>query len=330
MNESDRYSRQSRLQQIGSAGQQKLKDSSVLIVGAGGLGCQVAAQLAGAGVGHITVVDHDSVALSNIHRQVLFREQDVGLPKATVVARELAAINSTVEVSAVRQKLSPANVAQLLRDVSAVVDAGDNFALSYLLSDACKDKLPLVSASVNQTFGYVGVFCGELGNQAPSYRAAFPQIPLQQQSCDLVGVTGPGVGVIASLQAQETLKVLLGDAAQLRGKLLYLDVWSYAQHIVDLSGAVETENQISLIDVGHLRASDAVLDVRDQPEIDSEPQPFRTSLQIPLAELEQEEHLLPQSGRIVCCCQSGQRALLAAQKLSARGFTDLAVVLSAA
>ena len=326
----DRYSRQQLIRQIGVVGQRKLGNSRVLIVGAGGLGCQVAAQLAGAGVGHLTIVDHDDVALSNLHRQILFREPDVGQSKSAVAARELIAINSDIVVQAMSVKLSPANVAQLVRDSSLVVDAGDNFALSYLLSDACAHKIPLVAASVNRTFGYVGVFCGNAANPAPSFRAAFPKLPQQLQSCELVGVTGPGVGVIASLQAQETLKVLLDDPAQLRGKLLYMDLWNYAQHLVDFSTAAEPQIRVTLIAPDQLNDTDIVVDVRDRQEIELQQQPFATSLQIPVNELDTQLHRLPGEGRIVCCCQSGQRALLAAQKLSENDFSELAVVLPSA
>ena len=329
MNDSTRYSRQTQLQQIGTAGQQTFRQSSVLIVGAGGLGCQVAAQLAGAGIGQLRIVDHDMVVLSNLHRQILFREADVGKPKAEAAARELAAINSEIEINAAAARLSPANVANLINGVDAVVDAADNHAASYVLSDACLERsIPLISASVNQTFGYLGVFCGSADQPAPSYRAVFPRLPVTQQSCDLAGVTGPGVGVIAGLQAQETLKVLLNDPARLSQQLLYLDLWNYTQHRVMFSNAEEPEdNAVALITAAEINPHDHVIDVRTADEIREQPQHFPVEFQIPLLSLESGLDRLPAEGRIVCACRSGQRAIVAGQQLLDHGFSRVAAVL---
>ena len=329
MSEFDRYSRQLLVGQIGEHGQRQIAKATVLIIGTGGLGCQVAAQLAGAGVGDIRIVDHDVVSLSNLHRQVLFRETDLGQSKARVAAREMCAINTQIKVSAIEARLGIDNVKKLIKPVDLVVDAADNFATSYLLSDACLEQgKPMLSASVNRTFGYLGVFCGSEKRNAPSMRAVFPKLPLSQQSCSTVGVTGPSVGIIASLQAQEALKVLLDDEQQLLGKLLYCDLWNYKQHIIDFSGATEPEtSRVELINAAQILQSDTVIDVRSPDEITNSRQTFRVDQQIPLANLVDRITTLPNSPRIVLACQTGQRALMGAQQLLDQGYQNIAVVL---
>jgi molybdopterin/thiamine biosynthesis adenylyltransferase/rhodanese-related sulfurtransferase len=329
MSEFERYSRQTLVKQVGLAGQEKLATAKVLIIGAGGLGCQVAAQLAGAGVGNLFIIDHDTVALSNLHRQILFREADIGKDKATVAKRELQAINSSISISALPARLSVSNVNDLIHGVDLVIDAADNFATSYLLSDAClTQRIALLSASVNRSFGYLGVFCGTAQKSAPSLRALFPKLPNEQLSCDTVGVTGPSVGVIASLQAQEAIKVLIGDAHQLFGKLLYVDLWNYNFHCIDFNGANEpTTAQIEMVGADKLLASDLVVDVRNPEELAAEPQPFRVDLTIPLSELAARLAEIPESARIVCVCKSGQRALIAAQQLLHSGHLSVAALL---
>ena len=329
MSEFERYSRQILVKQVGLAGQQKLAAAKVLIVGAGGLGCQVAAQLAGAGVANLVIIDHDTVALSNLHRQILFREADIGEDKAMVAQRELQAINSSINISALPARLSVNNVNDLIRGVDLVIDAADNFAASYLLSDACLAQgIPLLSASVNRSFGYLGIFCGTQQKPAPSLRALFPKLPNEQLSCDTVGVTGPSVGVIASLQAQEAIKVLVDDTKQLSGKLLYVDLWNYNFHCVDFNGANEPATaQIEMVGADKLLESDLVIDVRNPGELAAEPQPFTVHLTIPLPELAQRLAEIPQSARIVCACKSGQRALIAAQQLLQDGHQSVAALL---
>ena len=317
------------LEQIGDAGQARLAASKVIIVGIGGLGCQVAAQLAGAGVGKLILIDHDVVEESNLHRQILFREADIGTPKALAGQRELAAINSGIEIIARQIRVGVENVGTLTSGVNLVVDAADNFATSYLLSDAClQSGTPLLSASVNRSFGYVGIFCGTHKSPAPSYRALFPKLPGQQLDCNTVGVTGPAVGMIASLQAQEALKVLIDDEHQLLGKLLYADLWQYRLHTVNFQQAPEPEAaQVTLISTQQITADDFVIDVRGADEISVSPQSVAVQIEIPLPELAARILELPPSKRLVCVCQSGQRALIAAQQLIDFGHGSVAALL---
>lgn len=317
-----RYVRQIQLSEIGPLGQSVLANAHVVIVGAGGLGCTVAVQLAGAGVGHITVVDHDTIDVSNLHRQVLFREADIGLYKAEVAQRELQALNSSIKIQSHVARLSPSNALELCKNADLLIDAADNFAVSYLLSDV-GDRIekPLLSASINKTFGYLGLF----GNGAPNLRAVFPRLPQEQINCETAGVTGPGVGIIASLQAQEAIKCLLG-VATLQGKLLYYDVWQFQQHLIDVANADIGSHRLALIGTGELRSADYIIDVRNTDEIETAPHAFSVDQHIPLIDILATPPVLPET-RVVFVCRSGQRAMLAAQRAIDHGHSQVAALL---
>lgn len=328
----DRYSRQILVPQIGDQGQRTLSDASVVLIGAGGLGCTVGAHLAGAGVGSIHVMDHDQIELSNLNRQILFREDDIGSSKAAVAARELSAINADINITHSANRLSLANVSEQIAKADLVIDAADNFATSYILSDACHcTTTPLLSASVNRAYGYVGGFCADLKNKRPSFRALFPKLPEQQTSCDLVGVTGPSVGVVGSIQAQEAIKMLLNDPNALFSKIVYVNLWNYAMHTVDFIQASEPSNaQVSLIQASQLTALDYVVDVRTADEIAEKPQTFTVDECISMdkvAELSSKPSDEVRNRRIVTACQSGQRALIAAQVLVNSGFKEVAAII---
>lgn len=322
-----RYSRQTLVEQFGLQGQEALSRARVLIVGAGGLGCTVGAQLAGAGVSQISIVDHDTIDLSNLHRQVLFRESDVGQAKANIAAQQMMGINSEISVTAINARLSPSNVSQLCKNMDVVIDAADNFATSYLLSDSCMNlNVPLLTASVNRTFGYVGQFCSSQEKTLPSLRAAFPKLPKEQTNCDTVGVTGPSVGVIASIQSQEAIKIIIGDDSQLAGKLLYLDLWHYSQHIIDFSDAPEPKHSlIELISETDISNDDLIFDVRSEQEIIDTPLPFENVLTIVSFPVSPDKKT--NNKRIICACKSGQRAFAKAQTLIDQGYKNVAALM---
>ncbi len=324
-----RYQRQQQVKQLSGDAQQALAEAHVLIVGAGGLGSPSSLFLAGAGVGEITLVDHDTVSLSNLHRQILFQENDIRSSKVETAKARLSALNSEIKVNAVNERLSVSNVDALVSRATIVIDAADSFFVSYLLSDACaKQVKPLVTASVLTTHGYLGVFCGD---SAPSLRAVFPSPSAQAASCDTAGVTGPSVGIIASYQAQEALKVIVNDQAQLSGKLMYLDLWDYSQNIIDFNGASEPDSKAAMIAFASISESDVVLDVRSEIEFIEQPSSRHAkalkTLNVALDQLSERQAALPSGRRIVCVCKSGQRALNAAYWLLSNGYQNVAVSL---
>jgi adenylyltransferase/sulfurtransferase len=210
MNEQTRYSRQSLLPPIGSAGQRRIGHSRVLCVGAGGLGCAVLPYLAGAGVGHITVIDADRVDVSNLQRQVLFTEADTGQPKAERAAAHLADLNSEITVRAMTERLDAGNIQRLFEDHDVIVDGSDNFDTKFLIGDASlKFGVPVVYGSTVGLEAQVTVLDPDRG---PCLRCLFPHPPDGWvPNCAEAGVLGPLVGIAGAVQATETLKLLACD-----------------------------------------------------------------------------------------------------------------------
>ncbi|MGQ9735301.1 MAG: HesA/MoeB/ThiF family protein [Thermaceae bacterium] len=223
-----RYHRQMILPQVGPEGQARLKASSVLVVGAGGLGVPVLMYLVAAGVGRVGIVEMDQVELSNLHRQVLYTAQDVGRPKVEVAAERLRALNPHVQVEGFPVRLTSENALEILRPFDLIVDASDNFPTRYLVNDAAVllDK-PLVYGAIYQFEGQVAVFHHRTkeGRMGPCYRCLFPKPPPPGSvpSCAEAGVFGVLPAVVGSLMAAEALKVLLGIGEPLAGYLLLYD-----------------------------------------------------------------------------------------------------------
>lgn len=223
----ERYARHLRLPQVGMAGQQRLARSTVLLVGAGGLGSPAAFYLAAAGVGRLLLVDDDVVDRSNLQRQILHTDAAIGSPKVLSAARALAALNPRVAVQPLQERITAANVERLLASADVVVDGADNFPTRYLLSDACvRLGKPLVYGAVHRFEGQVSVFdAGRRRGSSPCYRCLFPLPPAAEDApnCAVAGVLGVLPGVIGLLQATETLKLLLGIGESLDGRLLHFD-----------------------------------------------------------------------------------------------------------
>ena len=228
MSELDRYSRQTLLPEIGSAGQERLLASSVAVVGCGALGSVITSSLVRAGVGRVRIVDRDYIELNNLQRQILFNEEDVArrLPKAIAAAEKLSKVNSQVVVEPVVVDVNPDNVERLISDVDLVLDGTDNFEIRYLLNDACtKHDVPWVYGGVVATYGMIGAIVPHL---TPCFRCFLPDkpVPGSTPTCDTVGVLGSAVNVVASLEVVEGLKILMGKEKELYGELLYIDVWT--------------------------------------------------------------------------------------------------------
>ncbi|MFO0745651.1 MAG: molybdopterin-synthase adenylyltransferase MoeB [Myxococcota bacterium] len=219
-----RYSRQTILPQIGEAGQAKLLNSKVLVVGAGGLGSPTALYLAAAGIGTIGIVDNDKADKSNLQRQILHDETTVGVAKVKSAEQRLRALNSDVTIKTYDTRLDSSNVLDIFKGYDVIVDGTDNFPTRYLINDACVFlKIPNVHGSIYHFDGQVAVFNHDGG---PCYRCLYPEPPPPElaPSCAEAGVIGAICGVIGSLQAVETLKVLLGFGDVLKGRILSVDL----------------------------------------------------------------------------------------------------------
>ena len=219
-----RYSRHIFLDDIGIEGQQKLLASHALIIGAGGLGSPVALYLGSAGVGHITVVDHDTVDATNLQRQIAHTLADVGQPKAQSIQQSIAAINPDVEVTAITQRADDTQLNEWVQKTDVVLDCTDNFATRHAINRACvRHRKPLVSGAAIRFDGQVTVY-DPRDAQSPCYACVFPETDtLEETQCATMGVFAPLVGIIGSVQAAEALKLLMGVGLTLTGRLLMLD-----------------------------------------------------------------------------------------------------------
>lgn len=221
-----RYSRQIMLPDVDIAGQERFLQARVLLIGAGGLGCPVAAYLAAAGVGQLIVVDDDEVELSNLQRQILHGDGDIGVAKVESLAASLALINSDCRVVALQQRCDKALLQRLLSEVDLVIDACDNFATRFLLNrEAVAAAVPLVSGAAITWQGQVSVFAGHEVDQ-PCYQCLYQPQAQTENTCAHNGVLAPVVGVIGSLMATEALKVLLDQDSSLLGRL---QIWDAKQ-----------------------------------------------------------------------------------------------------
>jgi len=216
-----RYARHLVLPGVGQEGQEKLKASRVLVVGAGGLGSPVLYYLAAAGVGRLGVVEDDRVDLSNLNRQILYTEADVGRPKAEVARERLLALNPHIEVVAYPERFTASLAKRLVPEYDLLIDASDNFPTRYLANDAAVlfDR-PLVHGSIYRFEGQVSVFHYQGG---PCYRCLFKKPPPRQPACSEAGVLGVLPGVVGALMAAEAIKVLLELGEVLSGTLLFYD-----------------------------------------------------------------------------------------------------------
>ncbi len=222
----DRYARHIVLREVGGMGQQKLLNSKVLVVGAGGLGSPLVLYLAAAGVGTIGVVDDDHVDLSNLQRQIAHGVADIGTEKVLSIQNAVAEINPDIKVVPHAKRLTAENVESLFADYDLIADGSDNFETRFLINDACFFlKKPLVSAAMLQFEGQLSTYKAYLGDPNPCYRCIFPAPPPPDvaRTCGEAGVLGALAGTMGSLQAVEVLKELLDIGESMSGQLLIYD-----------------------------------------------------------------------------------------------------------
>lgn len=347
-----RYTRHIQLPQVGASGQLRLKQSSVLVIGCGGLGSSLLLYLAAAGVGRMTIVDGDRVELSNLQRQIVYTEQDLGHPKASTTGRHLRARNSSVDVQVIDRAFSNAIGEALIRNHDLIIDCTDNFATRYLINDLCVQwQKPWIFASVYQFSGQCALFVPG----GACFRCLFPEPPRNVPDCNAAGVLGVLPGMVGTFQANEAVKYLVGLPTPLSNNLLLIEALDLEFRRIQLQShpdcracgnptepeppshtcrAVSSTELPASTDESLLvspeqfnqdrdNASTLILDVRSDEE--------RRAFHIggdhlalgklsKLVELDEAATYFPDQIKIICYCQSGQRSLEAAQQLRMAGF----------
>jgi len=340
-----RYTRQISLAEVGLAGQEKLKRAKVLVIGAGGLGCPILQYLTGAGVGMLGIVDFDEVEKTNLHRQVLYSNADVGRKKAEVAAEKLRLVNDLITINLFILKLDYSNASDLFSQYDIIVDGTDNFACRYIVNDICieLDK-PFVYGAIYKFEGQVSVFNYKNG---PTYRCLFPNTPSPNASpnCSEIGVLPALPGIIGLLMTNEVLKIILELGDVLSGQLLQFNSLNTSATFIKFERKINTtvmmKNSSSYssfdlheYELQHYQEVDSsnlnelktnyhyFLDVREKWE---NPQLSATNfIQIPLDQLEQRLIEIPRDKQILVCCQSGGRSKIAIHLLSKyHNYTNL-------
>jgi sulfur-carrier protein adenylyltransferase/sulfurtransferase len=336
------YSRQMALKEVGRAGQERLRASRVLIVGCGGLGVPVITYLAGAGVGRLDLVDADRLEASNLHRQTLYAHCDVGAPKAELAAARVRALNPEVHALAHVVRLTAENAAALIDSCDLVIDCSDNFATRFVLNDVCMQlQKPVILASVYQYEGQLQVVRAEA--QAACLRCVWPEATRDGLigNCAQAGVLGPVPGVLGSMQALEALKLILDLPGQLGNEVLVVNLLSMSSTKLRTKRAAEccgrgcvhinipqeesTMDEESL-EVAFTSLDDAteqgfvVVDVREPQELQAWPTPCKSARHIPMRTLLYGDSGLDVDGKYLLVCAVGQRSLVAASELRARGM----------
>lgn len=229
----ERYSRQIMLDGVGDKGQRRLAGASVLIVGLGGLGAPVASYLTGAGVGRIGLCDKDTVSLSNLQRQILYTEADLGQPKCECALRRLQAMSSQTAFDLHPDGLTPGNAADIISGYDLVVDCCDNFATRYLIDDVCRETgRRWIFGSIGEFNGYVGVFGGRSGAKFTDLFA--DRETLSARPAAAAGVLGPVPGVVGAIEASEALKTIVGIGETLDGRLFCINLLTLESNIINI------------------------------------------------------------------------------------------------
>ncbi len=331
---SQRYDRHIILKEFGAEAQQRLSDASVLVVGAGGLGIPVLTYLNAMGVGTLGMVDNDQVSLSNLHRQVLYNEDDVGRKKVTAAVRKLTAQNRETNLRAHDTFLTRDNALDIIAEYDVVVDASDNFPTRYLVNDSCVIlKKPFVYGALHGFEGQVSVFNYKNG---PTYRCLFPDMPGADEvpNCNEHGVLGIVPGIVGNLQALETVKVLTGVGQPLSGKLLLFN--GLANSFQKIKFSVNPQNtkikglranydfscdlavqSISAPDFEELLKKESLQIIDVRTAIEYKESHINGVRHLPLSELESGRVEFDVKGKAYVLCQSGvrsQKAIVLLQK----------------
>jgi sulfur-carrier protein adenylyltransferase/sulfurtransferase len=351
----NRYDRQIRLLGFGDVSQEKILKSKVLVIGAGALGCPVLSYLAGAGLGQIGIVDGDKIDLSNLHRQTLYAENEIGKSKAEVARTKLMALNSEIQIEVFPQFLNAENIQEIASNYDILIDGTDNFPTRYLVNDYCvlKGKVN-VHGSIQQYSGQVSVFnyLNKDGFRGPNYRDLFPHAPHPSEvvSCAEGGVIGALPGIIGAMMALETIKIITGIGEVLTGRIYQYDGLSAQSQLLTFAAdtdnpltglnptqfdlidyadfcGLKEERKMKSIDVFELKAwmdsgeDFQLIDVREIFEF--EEANIGADL-IPLGEIPTRHHEISKDKKVVIHCKMGGRSSNAIQYLEQNhGFQNL-------
>ncbi|MFN8238418.1 MAG: molybdopterin-synthase adenylyltransferase MoeB [Chitinophagales bacterium] len=339
--EQQRYARHIAIPAVGLQGQELLKQAKVLVIGCGGLGCPLLQYLVAAGVGTIGIVDDDVVSLSNLQRQILFTSEDIGRQKVEVAKRKLSQLNPQIRIDVFAERLTSANALRLFEGYDIICDGTDNFPTRYLVNDACvlAGKIN-VFAAVNRFEGQVAVFNYY---SKINYRDLFPQPPDPEevQNCAEAGVLGTMCGIIATVQANEVIKIIIGIGDVLDGKLLRLDGLSLVQSVftipknpdvvidalIDYQLFCKTQpSAVKEITPDELQK---LLDNKDDIQLIDVREPYEHEMQdiggelMPMHTIMSNQHKISKEKPVVIYCKSGVRSANVIRNLENAGFTNL-------
>lgn len=328
----DRFSRQ--LPIIGAAGQQRLQQARVLCIGAGGLGCPALLYLNAAGVGTIGIVDGDRVELSNLQRQILYHETDIGKFKAEVARERCLQQNSTTHIISYPHHLTATNAASLIGDYDIILDATDNYEARYVINHYCRKlNKPLISASVLQHDAQIGIFNYDAG---ACYQCLYPQAPTTLPNCATAGVIGVVPGIAGTLQASEAIKLITAQGTALTSKLLTINLatLSFKTFIIprnpNCKQQCEHANPATLPTINHIQPHELTqllhhpnLQLIDVRELDERAEYHIGGTHIPLATLTEQLTTLDPQRLTVVYCRSGRRSTQGCKLLLEHGFTDV-------
>ncbi len=338
MDEKIYFARHSQLNGFGEQKQNMLRQASVLVIGAGGLGCPVLQYLAAAGVGKITVIDGDTVSASNLHRQVLYHSSDIGVKKVDILKERLN--TSFCHLETMDAWLDENLAKDMFPSFDLIVDTSDNFATRYLVNDYCvKSGKALVSAGIQQYEGQLSVYNYDFGNgmRSGTYRCLFPEVDMDAPNCSTDGVLSTAVGVLGLLQANEVIKVLTREETVLANKLLLYNVHTNEQRIVkyrrvageevDNHESVSIPSGTDLVGVSWDTLLEwetqavpfTLIDVREEWE---HAEYNKGGINIPLGELVREISSLTAANRLVFYCKRSERSRIAIQRLQDKGLRN--------
>lgn len=346
----NRYIRQINLPEIGLTGQDRLSRAHIVMIGAGGLGAPALPYLAGAGIGAITIIDHDNVDTHNLHRQTIYQTAQSGQSKAQLTGAYLRALNPDITVHVITQRLDANNATQIFaaHNFTLILDGSDNFSTKALLNEISLTlRIPLITASVNQFAGQIGIFKGYESDQA-CYKCLFPDFPLDARNCNEAGILGTTAGIIGTMQAHITLCHILDIEGFEGGKFYTVDLKSMRIASINAhkdqscktchnhtpinapqrKGKPAMPDMISIENLNDCPS--IIIDVRQPEEIVADPlrNPaiINAPINIPLPELIARLDELPSDKRLAFICAGNFRSRQAADYLAAQGMENICVL----